>query len=321
MKFRNKLILGAIMLLAFIVPNINSNKAYAGTYPSVSNLKETDFTTSSITVTWTGENCTSYEVFYRDYYSSDFKSAGKTTATTMTIKGLKGGAQYTIKVVGSNPSVSYTHYASIYDAVTKIVTPSLKQDTWWHFIEKADVSWANQLAASEYNIIWYNASGKKITSRTVKRNSSQRMTDSLNIKNNQIYLVKVRAKQKLPSGKTYTTSFRTIKVFEQPWLTSKSKLVKTSSSKYLYINWPKQKGATGYEVFVSTDNKTYKRAKKVKAGVNTVKITKFNKKPLKKSTYYVYVISKTTLNGKTNRSGLVYTFKVTTSGNSYTYCR
>lgn len=312
MKKIQKLFLSAAMVVgmmgAFTVAAPTTTVSAA--WPVVSEVTQTNATKNSISVTWAGTDCVNYNIYYKDVtnYDSDFKLAGQVDSTVneYTINGLKAGKEYYVKVEGLSEDGNDDD-STLYDAVTLVDKISnLKQDTWYHWIEEASVEWDKLPAAEKYEYIIKNGKGKKVKSGTC---------DSyylgFNVKNNQVYTFQVRAVQKY-NGKTYYSSWNTIKVFEQPWIT-KAKLEK----KKLKLKWAKQTGATGYDIYVATSNKNAKNYKKVKSvGKNTTSVTlsKFKGKKLTKKNYYVYIVSKTKLNGKTCYSGKVYCFKVNAGG-------
>ena len=309
MKKLSKLLLSATAFLSIAGAVVLGapNTAYAYDFGDVSNLQQTSATKNSITVTWEGQNCSTYNIYYREYSSSDstdklFKSVDG-SATTCTITGLKTGTKYIIEVEGID-SESYSDIDSIYDACTIVdKVKGLKQDTWYHWIEDASVTWERLTAADEYEYIFKNGKGKK-----VKSGKTTSCGLSFSVKNNQVFTFQVRPIQKRDK-KTVKGAWNTIKVFEQPWITKGS-----LKNKVLSVKWDKQIGAVGYDIYVSTNNKDYKKVKSVGKSTTSLKIKKFKKKKLTKKKYYVYVVSKTKLDGKVCKSGKVYTFKVDKNG-------
>lgn len=282
---------------------------------SITDLKVTDTQATSLTLSWTGDTrATSYEVSYRDVYEggSDYISAGTTKETTYKITGLNSGSVYSVRVTASN-TTGDNGYSSVSSVKTKLSKMrGVKQDTWYHFIKSADVSWTKLYAADGYEWKWKNSAGKVKKKGTT---TSNRL--GFDVKNNNVYHFMVRAYQQI-DGKTTYTPWKTIQVFEQPWV--KSVAVKTSKKKVkkLKITWYKQKGATGYDVYVSKTNKTgsYKKVKSVGKGTTSISISKFKKKKIK-GTYYVYVVSKVKTSNGTSKSGVTYMWQTGSGSQGY----
>lgn len=282
---------------------------------NVTNIVVTDFTDSTITISWQGDaKAQNYEISYRDSYgsSSDYKVAGQTTNTTYTISGLKSGCVYSLRITASN-ATGDTGYTTYSNAKTKVSTMrGLKQDTWYHYIKSADVSWERQYAADGYEYKFKNPAGKVIKKGTTTGNRV-----SFSVKNNNVYSFTVRAYQKI-DGKNIYSSWKTIQVFEQPWVKSFAVKKNKKSQKYLKISWYKQKGASGYDVYISKNGKSgsYQKVKSVGKGTTSINVKKFKGKKIK-GTYYVYVVSKVkTLDG-TSKSGVTYNWKTGSSSTGY----
>lgn len=285
-------------------------------YPEVSDVVVTGFTDSTITISWQGDvDASIYEISYSVYYEGDTgdKIAGQTTSTTYTISGLKSGSVYDIRVTPKNTmgEEGFSGYCS--EVKTKVsVMKGLKQNTWYHYIEKADVSWQRQYAADGYEYRWKNSAGK-----VIKKGKTKDTWLDFSVKNNNVYQLMVRAYQKI-NGNTYYTPWKTIRVFEQPWVKSVAVKKNKKSIKQLKISWYKQKGATGYDVYVSKTNKakSYKKVKSVGKKTTSIAISKFKGKKIK-GTYYVYVVSKVKTSNGISKSGVVYMWKTGQTGEGY----
>lgn len=306
--------IGLTMAAAIVVPvgmktgaikEFSGITAQAVSRLDVSNVVVTDFTANTITIGWQGDaNADSYEVSYQETYgsNSEYKVAGQTTGTTYTIKGLQSGCKYDIRVTPSNAAGTEASAGTCYNARTKVSTmKGVKQDTWYHWALSAGVSWDRQYGADGYEYKWKNPSGK-----VTKKGKTTYTSLSFSIKNNNVYQFMVRPYQ-IIDGKTYYGTWKTIQVFEQPWVKSVAVKTNKKSKKYLTISWYKQKGATGYDVYVAKKNnpKNYKKVKSVGKNKTSISITKFNKKNIK-GTYYVYVVSKVKTSSGTSKSGVSY---------------
>lgn len=270
----------------------------------VSNVTVTDFTSSTITVNWEGDsNANSYEISYKIYgINSQYIVAGHTSATTYTIDGLESGCLYSICVTPSNSAGDSGSPGYYSNAKTKISTiRGLKQDTWYHYTKNAGISWEKLDAADGYEYKWISPTGKVLKKGTTTMGSM-----SFDVKNNNIYQFSLRAYQQINGKKTYTP-WKTIQVFEQPWVKSVA-IKKTKKGKnYLSIAWYKQKGATGYDIYVSkkTEKNSFKKVKSVGKNKASISLSKFKGKKIQ-GTYYVYVVSKSKNANGTSKSGVTY---------------
>ncbi len=300
-------ILFAALTLAFsILPSQHQISAQARYwYESVysSTITQTNPGKSSITLSWTPTKETAkYQISYRAYedYNKDYIIAGTTTSTSFTIKGLKGGRKYNVKVtpISAEGKLGGSGTKEMLTLPSKI--SNLHQDKWWYFIEQVDVSWDKLSGVSGYEISVYK-SGKRIQKKTVNNYSDNY---SFKVKNGNIYTVKVRAFTNL-NGKKYYSSTATCYCIGQ------ARITKTSvANKKLTVKWKKVPGATGYDIFVSTKkNSGYKKVKSVSSRTTSATITKFNKKNISaKKNYYIYVRTKKKVGKKTYTSGALYSW-------------
>lgn len=277
-----------IVLLLVGVVNVTDAKA-AYTYPTVSSVTQTNATVNSITYTFVGKDAAKYNIYTKAYsdYTSDFALyTSVTTPGTYTVSNLDAGKKYYIKVVpvSSTGSEGYGRYTAMTTLISKIT--NLHQEKWWKYIHSLDVKWDKIDAADTYEYIVKTAQGK-----TIKNSTTSYPDLSLSqIKNEQIYVIQVRAKQTY-NGQTLYTDWAKINCFVQPTVTSAK--VKNGS---LTIKWKKIAGATGYTVYACTkDGKVtnYKRVAKVSKKKNSVTIKKIGKSKIKANkTYYIYVTTK-----------------------------
>lgn len=275
----------------------------------------TSFTTNSITISWEGdENADNYEISYQDNSkpNSSYKVAGETTDTSYTITGLKSGNVYDICVKPRN-AMGDEGFTYCYGAKTKISSiRGLKQDTWYHYEKSTSVSWERLYAAGGYEYKWKSPSGK-----VLKKGTTTSTSMSFKIKNNNVYQFTVRAYQTV-NGKKIYTPWKTIQVFEQPWVKSLSVKKTKKGKKYLSIGWYKQTGATGYDVYVAKKNKrnSYKKVKSVGKKTTKISLSKFNGKKIS-GKYYVYIISKVKDKNGTSKSGVTYIWETGKSGHRF----
>lgn len=295
------------------VTGLSETIVHAAT-PIFMNLSITGFATDSITISWSEyADADSYEISYYKQYEDDenYKVAGQTTNTTYTISGLESGCCYFIHVTASNGTG--TIQEDFCSGVTKVdKIKGLKQDSWFHILSNATVSWEKRWGEDGYQYKFLNSVGK------VKKKGKTTSTYlNFSVKNNNIYQFMIRPYQTI-DGKTYYGTWKTIQVFEQPWVKSVTIKKNKKSVNQLKISWYKQKGATGYDIYVSKTNKSgkYKKVKSVGKNKTSITLSKFKKKKIK-GTYYVYVVSKVKTSEGTSKSGITYMWQTGKSGEGY----
>ena len=293
-----------------------STEAYTGT-PSVSDVKQTDLSTSTITVSWKGDTrAKSYEVAYKEDKNAgaEFTVAGQTSTTSYTLEGLKSGCAYSIRVTPIRGDGKTGSESTCWGAKTKIEKIcGLKQDEWYHLAKCAMVSWERGDVEDGFEYMLKGPSGKVIKQEKIEKTGFLKF----DVENNNIYQFSLRAYQNI-NGTTVYTPWDTIQVFEQPWAKSVSVKKVGKRKKQLRISWYKQAGATGYEVYVSKTNKASKYRKVASVGKNktSISLSKFNKKKIN-GTYYVYIVSVSKNDKGTSRSGTTYVWQTGQSVESY----
>lgn len=305
-KFKNlRMIFMTMALVLFMA--IGMEKEANAASASVDNLTQTGADKNSVTLAWTGENAASYKIYTRDA-NYNYILIGSTTATTYTVTGLESAKVYYFKVEPVALSTDdFTWDDYIDDAVTlPDQMKNVYQDSWYRFAKSCHVRWDDLSALEGYEYQVKNASGK-----TVAKGTETYGYCTFKINNNQVYTFKVRGYLTF-GGQKYYTAWKEINCFEQAWVKSISQ--KTGS---MTIKWTKVKGATGYDIYVSTKkNSGYKKVKSVGKNATSFTLKKFNKKKISKSkNYYVYVATKK----KKDTSGVVYVWGSKQKGKSYAY--
>lgn len=224
--------------------------------------------------------------------------------TTYTLTGLTPGTEYIAKVgytyVGSTGKTStYDTTANIYTMPGKVT--GVNQVKWWYYAQSVDFGWDKQ-DACKYE--WVAYQGKKQAAKNDYDSSYN--SGSFKIKNNKLYTVKVRAYVDINGQKVYGDWSDSAYLFTQPMISNGG--VKINSKGQMTVKWGKISGVDSYEVYVSTkETKGYKKVAKLKASKGSVTIKKFKKKAFNKSkTYFVYIMAKKKVGGKTYTSGRHY---------------
>lgn len=278
-------------------------------------------TTNSITVTWPKEaDAIAYYIGYGVEYDDatnmlDNKSIKlPATQTSYTINNLSPGTKYYVKVGYSELDYDgtpddYVWSVGSLDACTapgKVT--NVAQERWWYYIEKVDVKWAPQTAA-KFDCVIKNNKGKNIYNKTGLYSNST----GTKVKNTIVYTAQVRAivEVERPDGSTQTLTGAwsdPAYLFTQPMVKRGSKV----SGGKLKISWEKVNGCTGYDVYVSTKEKSgYKKVASVKSSKTSITVKKLKgKKFSAKKNYYVYIVGKKKVKKGTSTSGRHYSYKI-----------
>jgi len=288
------------VLLVCIGLLADTNRVHAYYWGSVSNLKQTGATTKSITVKWSAASGAAkyrVEINERSSNSTAYRVVGTVTGTSHTIKGLKQGKEYYVRVTPFSAQNEEGWSQNIYDAVTlPDRVRKFKHDYWWTASRAIDVNWDRIDSASGYQIEVYNNKGKRIKRDTLTGFASS--YSYRKVSNSQFYRVRLRAFTKV-NGKNRFTKWVTTYCVPQPQIKSAS----ISSSK-LNVRWNKISGVTGYDIYVSTKRSSgYKRVASVGKNATRATVSQFNKKKFdRKKTYYVYVEAKKKVGKTTYKS-------------------
>ncbi len=239
---------------------------------TISNITDQTYTGKSLYPIIKIQNGNTSLVNGRDYtvsYSNN-KNIGS-GAVTITGKG-----NYTGKI---------TRYFSIVPQKVTGVT-NKTQDT-----KSITVKWNKTAGATWYEVYKYDTSKKKYIKVKTTSSNQYKVT---NLKTATTYQFKVRA-YKTVSGKNYYSSYSSAIKLTTKTTTPKISKV-TAGKKKATVKWGKVTGATGYEIYMSTNkSKNYSRIKTITNG-KTIKYTKTKLKKGKK--YYFKIRTYRTVNGK-----------------------
>lgn len=277
-------------------------------------IEQADVQNTGIPIKWTkpNEKVLNYTVYAGKDYNSLRKIATlDANATSCTVPAAAGTKSYIkVEYTYQGYSQQYTStLGSLYDAVTlPTKVTGVNQLRWWRFALNSDVGWNRVESATGYKLTFRNSKNKIIKEETTRYNSSKPESMLTKVKNNMIYTVVVQAYTTL-NGRTYwgTPSDRAY-LFTSPEV--KSSRIKGGKLK---VTWAPVSGATGYDIYVSTSpKKGYKLVKTIKGGnKKTATIKKFKKKKFKnKKKYFVYVVTRKKVGGRTYTSGSEYYWRV-----------
>ena len=232
-----------------------------------------------------------------------------------TFGGLAQGSRYYIKGTYTYTNSRGVAYSGTISSLEVKTAPGkvtgLNQAKWWYYVESVDFTWDPQ-SACKYE--WVAYQGKK----QVANNTSESYNKgNFKIKNNKIYTVQVRAYVDINGQAVYGDWSDTAYLFTQPMISNKNGITIDGSGR-MKVKWGKISGVTGYEVYVSTKEKTgYKKVASVKAKKGSATIKKFKKKKFsKKKTYFVYIVAKKKVGGITYTSGRHYSVQYKKGSNT-----
>lgn len=266
---------------------------YAGGY--VTNLKQTNATTSSVTITWSpASGATGYYVIDKDTkILADVKSA------SYTIQLPEGTVNYLIGIVPYDANYySVDHLDAIYISTKPKKVTGIKYNGVFASSNKLSVVW-NDNACIGFEAYCYNKSGKQVQKldEDYYRSVTFSKTNTQNI-----YSVKVKPYVYINGNeKLYGDVSSTFYAVPQPKITSKNSDVKLNSVK---LKWKKVKGATKYVIYCSTKPTSgYKKVATVKSSKNSYTVTKFKGKTLNtKSKKYFRIVTYGKFGKKTVKS-------------------
>lgn len=278
-------------------------------------IEQTDVQKTGIPIKWTKPQ--NYEVVKyivhagEDYHSTKQIATLDANATSYTVPAEAGSRKYIkVEYVWQGYSKQYTStLGSINNGVTlPTKVTKVNQKRWWRFALHSDVGWKRVEGATGYKLTFRNSKNKVVKTETIKYNPKEPGATLTKVRNNMIYTVVVQAYTTV-NGKTYwgQPSDKAY-LFTSPEV--KSSRIKGGK---LQVTWAPVSGATGYDIYVSASaKKGYKKVKTIKGGSKrSTTIKKFKKKKFKSGKkYYVYVVTRKKVGGRTYTSGSEYYWRV-----------
>lgn len=273
----------------------------------VENLKQTAASETSISLSWSKvSNANAYQVSYKKTADSTSEKKIVTTSNKVTLKKLSKNTKYTVYVYAIRKGTSYSAVSSNYSyayncAPTPTKVTGLTCTDVYPSSHSAYFSVNQNKIADGYQYYVYDNTGKKKLFTGTSSSSRYINVNNTKLKEGSFYKIKVRAYVNVNGKKTYGTWSSDL-YFSEDVKCTKYKL----SNGKLTIAWRKVKGATSYDVFVSTKKpNTLKDLTKVKSATKSTSLTlkKFKKKTIsKKKNYYVCIRANKKVGKKTYTS-------------------
>ena len=318
-KFKTiRILITALMFLTgTLVITSGAQAADSRYYVSMEAPAQTQYGTDNAVISWKlsyiSSSNTTETAGYNIYLGEDYGSTklfAKTPNTFYKITGLEDGKKYYVKVEPYAADGSIGSGRSLTIETMPARVKNFRQERWWYFINMLEVAWDRIETADTVNISLYNSKGKKVQSKILSPSSS---SVSFSKMKDEVYTVKIQASRTI-NGNTWQTPVSTIQCFNQARISSAK-----VSKKKLTVKWKKVGGATGYDIYVSTKQKSgYKKLKSV--GKNTTKATfsKFKGKSFNpKKTYYIYIETKKKYGKRIDKSGRLYYWNTKNTATGY----
>lgn len=311
------LITALMFLTGTLVITSGAQAADSRYYVSMETPAQTQYGTDNAVISWklsyisssNTTETTGYNIYLGEDYGST-KLFAKTPNTFYKITGLEDGKKYYVKVEPYAADGSIGSGRSLTIETMPARVKNFRQERWWYFINMLEVAWDRIETADTVNISLYNSKGKKVQSKILSPSSS---SVSFSKMKDEVYTVKIQASRTI-NGNTWQTPVSTIQCFNQARISSAK-----VSKKKLTVKWKKVGGATGYDIYVSTKQKSgYKKLKSV--GKNTTKATfsKFKGKSFNpKKTYYIYIETKKKNGKRIDKSGRLYYWNTKNTATGY----
>ena len=311
------LITALMFLTGTLVITSGAQAADSRYYVSMEAPAQTQYGTDNAVISWKlsyiSSSNTTETAGYNIYLGEDYGSTklfAKTPNTFYKITGLEDGKKYYVKVEPYAADGSIGSGRSLTIETMPARVKNFRQERWWYFINMLEVAWDRIETADTVNISLYNSKGKKVQSKILSPSSS---SVSFSKMKDEVYTVKIQASRTI-NGNTWQTPVSTIQCFNQARISSAK-----VSKKKLTVKWKKVGGATGYDIYVSTKQKSgYKKLKSV--GKNTTKATfsKFKGKSFNpKKTYYIYIETKKKNGKRIDKSGRLYYWNTKNTATGY----
>ncbi|HAM62886.1 MAG TPA: hypothetical protein DCP62_04280 [Erysipelotrichaceae bacterium] len=215
---------------------------------TVSNLKVTSTSISTLNLTWTAQNVVGYEIYRATGTSTSYAKIGESALASYTSSALSAGVSYSFKV----RAFTLVNNLRVYGAFSLIAvgkpipsTPVVSGVSISY--NSVKISWPAVSGASAYQI--YRATSVNGPYYYWTTTTSLSYTNS-SLTTNATYVYKVRAYRTLTSGRLYGNFSSATVVKPIPATPTMSTSVLSYSS--VKASWSAVSGASGYEVYRSS---------------------------------------------------------------------
>lgn len=240
----------------------------------VAGLKASSKTSSSITLSWDKvRNAKGYRI--EQYIDGKWVKLTSVTATSYTVKKLKASTRYSFRVRAYYNSKNYGEYSATlkeYTNLPKVTGLKVTAST----TSSVKLTWSKVSGATSY-VVYRSTDGK--TWKKIKTTTATSYT-ATGLYSGKNYQFKVVAySNKIKTYGDYSS------VVKGTTVVGKVEDLKASSRKKtsITVTWDKERGASGYVVYVSTDGKKW--TKVATTTKNTATAT-----DLKKNTYHYFKV-------------------------------
>lgn len=254
----------------------------------VQGLKQTDATTSSITLSWTAmSGVDGYAIYRYDSYGN-YTPLGTSASNSYTIKGLQASSRAAyfvsgIKLNSAGQAAISTNFEYVYMRTAPAKVAYVELTNYWSSLNSATFGWNRVNNVDGYQFQLQDYKGKTI----LTRDESFTSVSVDPFKKGVFTQARCRAYITVNNKRIYGAW----SPYDYNASVSKASVRRSANRKKITVKWSKIKGASGYAVYVSTKKESgYKKVKSLKANKTTYSFTKFKKKALKKNQrYYIQI--------------------------------
>ncbi len=279
---------------------------------SVSDLKQTNATASSITLSWSkSDGATSYNI-YKHYSSDNIQKIGSTKSNSYTVKGLSNKKSL---------DFSYIYVYPVRSSGTYDAQGSYTSTSWYYNLRLAPPKGAAPKIGAYYysssNNVYFSRPDVKFQDgyqfKIYKTNSKKAVKTLTNetsctLSKNQFYKVKTRSYAQI-GGKKVWGKWSKFSYFV-PGL--KTIGVTSKSQHSVRIHWSKAKGGKiKYDIYVTKSYSKDLRKFKKNYKKTSIKVTKCGKRRLERNTYYYFYVKPKIKVGKKFKASQVYNYVTT----------
>lgn len=264
----------------------------------VENLKASSKTSSSITLSWDKvRNAKGYRI--EQYINGKWTKLTSITGTSYTVKGLKASSKYYFRVRAYYNSANYGSYSdklTVYTNLPKVTGLTASSVT----TSSVKLSWKKVTGATSY-VVYRSTDGK--TWKKIKTTTATSYT-ATGLYSGKNYQFKVVAySNKLKTYGDYSSVVKAVTTVGKVENLKASSRKKTS----ITVTWDKERGASGYVVYVSADGKKWTKV------ATTTKNTATASKLTKNKYYYFKVRAYSKATGSTVYGSYSATLKAKTT--------